>query len=221
MKRQLTTILGLFLLAILLTNCNSSKSYQREFEGVVIYSLNISSKTPGVDSRELQRNFGNEMVYTYKDGNYKMEFNGPDSPTIYYISKDNHQYTLFPSTDTLWQTDCSIESSKLLSFVRLKKKEQILNATCDVIESGLEGDLKYTYIFDPNRYINPDYFAEHRLGYVNKFYENAKGLILQYKREGISFDLTQTAIKVEEKDINPSVFTLPDLPRKSMDTGDY
>lgn len=219
--KRLHSFLLIFVCISFLTQCKNSDSNKKEFEGVVIYSLNVKSKIPNVDSREIQRNFGNAMIYTYKNGNYKMEFNGPDSPTIYYLAKNNHQYTIFPDGDTLWTSDCTLEPSKLLRFEVKKKKVNILGTDCQMIESELEGDLKYTYFFDPKRYVNPEHFKNHKMGYVNQFYKSGKGLILQYKREGNSFDLMQTAVKVEEKEIDPQVFNLPGLPQKSLDDTDY
>lgn len=205
----------------LFSSCKDIKSPTKEFEGTVTYGLHIVSKNKNVDTRDIQRKFGNQMIYTYKNGNYKMEFNGPESPTIYYRAKDNYQYTIFPDSDTMWTTDCTLEPLKLLNFKTLDQEVNVLNAHCKIIESELEGDLKYVFTYDPNRYIAPHHFIGHRLGHVNRFYEEGKGLILQYKRMGKNFDLTQTALKIEEMEINPIVFKLPELPKKEMSLSEF
>lgn len=204
-------------MALIIVSCGQTPTEDKEFEGVVIYKVEVVSKTPHATTETIQQFYGDKLTYYYKDGKYKMVYNGPLSPTIYYISKDNMQYTVQPQQDTLWSTDCSNEPLKLVSSTLLDKTEKILNTDCKVFENKLEGGLTYTYYFDPDRFINPTNFKDHQLGYVNTFYKKAKGLILKYQRQGISFDLTQTVMEIKLQDLDDKVFELPDLPKKKME----
>ena len=100
------------------------------------------------------------MTLYIKNGNYRMSYSGKDVKDIYYINKDNNQYTLRHGIDTLYVGDCSMEEKHLKSTKIKENAEFILQRQCDLLINETE-DWKTFYWFDPSLYINPDNFKNH------------------------------------------------------------
>ncbi|MBK7038038.1 MAG: hypothetical protein KBF42_02110 [Chitinophagales bacterium] len=194
------------------TDQNSVTEHKKEFEGKIIYLTKLESKSTKFTTDEFQSFFGDTMTLYIKNGNYRMSYSGKDVKDIYYINKDNNQYTLRHGIDTLYVGDCSMEEKHLKSTKIKENAEFILQRQCDLLINETE-DWKTFYWFDPSLYINPDNFTNHEFGHVNTYYSKARSPWLKYKYEGRSYNLSHQAIYISEEKINDDTFELPKLPR--------
>lgn len=208
-----------FLIAILIS-CGSTVSEnndnKKEFEGVIKYYITAESKTPNLSTSLLQQLYGDTMTFYIKKGNYKMAYNGTDIRNIFYVSKINKEYTLRNNIDTLFVSSGDTETRQLVNTTFEQGIERIMNRECNKIINDL-GNTKNNYWFDPTIYINPDHFKNHKFSYLNIYYDKAKSPWLKYKYEGSSFNLTYTAIELNERAVNDTTFKLPKLPVKTFE----
>jgi len=206
----------MLLIFVIFSSCKNSKIAvdTKEFEGIVIYEVIATPNLPSLSKETIQNHYGNKMTYYYKEGKSKMEYSGKNAPTIFYLGSENKQFTFFEKADTLLETECSIESSKLISSKILPREEKILNINCKILENKTEDGHTYTYCFDESRYINPKHFEKHTFLNVNVAHQKTKGLFLKCHFSGVAFDLTQKAIKIIPTSLKDEEFELPPLPRK-------
>lgn len=185
---------------------------QKEFEGTITYQIKVESKTSNISSEELQKLYGTTAVKYFKDGNFKMMYNGTDINTIYFIKKDNKEYDYRNGMDTLFVTLYDKEDRKLIESIFDRTTTIILNRKCNLLIHQLDGTANY-YWYDPSLYVNPKNFEKSIFSFTNLYFKQAKSPWLKYKFEGNSLRITYTAVKINEEDLNDSIFKLPDLPK--------
>ncbi|HYV95394.1 MAG TPA: hypothetical protein VE978_26710 [Chitinophagales bacterium] len=208
------------LVVVIFIGCSSNISEnitnKKEFEGSITYKTILESKSPYISTKTLQSLYGDTMTLYIKNGNYKMTFNGDDVKEIYYLNDKNNQYTVRRGIDTLFVFSCDSDINQLVSSEMQPGTEKILNRQCRQLINNL-GKIKNHYWFDPSVYINPDPFKKHKFGYVNIFYEKAQSVWLKYRYEGVNYNLTHTALKINEMILNDTIFKLPNLPEGSLE----
>jgi hypothetical protein len=153
------------------------------------------------------------MTLYYKNGNYRMAFNGNDIKDIYYIRSSNTQYAVRNGIDTLYVAPCGTESRTLLSSTYTANAEKILKKNCNLIVNNI-GDAVNYYWFDPKIYVNPENFKQHVYGHVNVYFEKAQSFWIKYRFEAVYLTLTHTAINVKRTKVPDSVFKLPAFPER-------
>lgn len=208
-NRVLVGILFVFIFS------NGAKKPRKEFEGIITYSTVVESKTEHVTTAALQSAYGDVMTLFYKNGNYKMTFNGNDIKAMYYLKEKNTQYEVRQGIDTLYVSPCGTEMRGLISSVLQKKAGKVLNRKCNLIINNI-GDAKNHYWYDPDMYVNPEHFKNHIYGHVNVYFEKAQAFWIKYRFEAVFMDLSHTATKIEWAKVPDSVFVLPPFPEKSQ-----
>ncbi len=188
---------------------------KREFEGKIYYATTVLSKTEDFPTAALQDVYGDSMTLYYKNGNYKMVFNGKEVKEIYYLKEKNMQYTVRVGVDTLFYSLCENEFRTIVSSTYTANAGKVMKRKCNMIVNDL-GDSKNYYWFDPAVYVNPANFSKHVFGYVNMYFEKAQAYWLKYKYEGVFFDLTHTATKIKKIKIEDQTFELPKFPEKRL-----
>lgn len=191
----------------------SAAKPKKEFEGVITYITTVESKTPDFTTAQLQEAYGNLMTLYYKNGNYKMVFNGDDIRLIYYLKEKNTMYTVRKGIDTLFTAPCDQETRTLFSSVYTAGAETILKKKCDLVVNDL-GEMKNHYWFDPSLYVRPEHFSKYTLGFVNVYFEKAKSFWIKYWFEAPLLNVTHTAVSIKRTKIPDSTFDLPKFPEK-------
>jgi hypothetical protein len=183
---------------------------QKEFEGTITYDVKVESKTPNISSEELQELYGTTMTKYFKDGNFKMVYNGKDINTIYFINKDNNEYDYRNGIDTLFVTSYDTAIRKLTSST-VGEGETILNRKCKSLIHQTDSTANY-YWYDPSLYINPKNFEKSLYSFTDVYFEQAKSPWLKFKYDGENLRITYTAVKIKEENLKDNIFTLPNLP---------
>lgn len=186
---------------------------KKEFEGIITYVTTVESKTPDFSNTMVQNAYGDIMTLYYKNGNYKMVFNGDDIRAIYYLRSKNTMYTVRKGIDTLFASPCDAEPRPLVSSVYKVNAEVILKRKCDQVVNDL-GEVKNFYWFDPSLYVDPAHFKQHLFGHVNVYFEKARSFWIKYKFEAPLLHVTHTATKIKRTRLPDNTFELPAFPGK-------
>lgn len=204
---------------ILVFGCNTSavknEKDKKEFEGKVTYLVRLKSLQEDVPTSFYQQSFGDTMVLWHKNGKTRNSFNGRDVADIYYDPETNMEYTLRKGIDTLYANSCAKAIDDLKASHEGEGTERILNRECKKFTNQV-GEIKYHYWFDPGLYVDPGHYKDREFGYLNVYYERCRAICLKYYHEGVRFDMTYEAIRVEEMELPDSIFSLPDLPQGQL-----
>jgi hypothetical protein len=142
-----------------------------------------------------------------------MSYNGLDVKNTFYIGSTNNQYAIRNGIDTLFVHACGKEHRTFVSATILNETDTIIGHKCRKFINDLE-ETKNHYWFDTTLYINPIHYQKHVFSYLNVYYEKTNSFWLKYKREGKAFDVIYTAIEINEKKLDDSIFELPLFPQK-------
>jgi hypothetical protein len=205
MKKGLS---GLLLLMFYLITYSQPK----EFEGVVIYKVEVKSKIPGISDRT-RRNvlaLGDSVTTFIKRGNYRQLSGISD---VYMISKMQKVFLRFKGIDTLFYMDYSFDTSRLLNVKRTDEQKLIKGFDCKSLTVETSTGT-YKYFYAPSLYLNPEYDRNNTIGRYDIFAKETSSVWLAQSGEFSSYNLTETCIGIEQKKIEDAVFELPALPQK-------
>ncbi|MGZ4117713.1 MAG: hypothetical protein ACXVPY_09540, partial [Bacteroidia bacterium] len=159
----------------------------------------------------LKNSFGSEMILYRKNGNYKTSNNGNDLKNVYYLKSTNTEYTLRKKADTLYTLSFDKEDRVLKSSKIIDTTVIVAGRKCKIFETEI-GDVKNLYYFDPSLYIDPENYKNCKFSYMNLYYEKTRSPWIKYEYHGKNFNYTYTATKIEEKELDNTIFELPKFP---------
>lgn len=203
---------GGFLLLLFYFSCLQSFSQQKEFEGVLNYKVEIKSKVP-VFSDNVMKGIlakGNFMTGYIKEGNYRQSSGGNE---IYFINASQKAYYKFKNVDTLYFLDYSTDIFPVPSVSKLKEEVTIAKYPCNAIELKTE-ESNTKYFYAPSLYINPAHDENNKIGGYNALIKETSAVWLSSIEESKTYSEKITATRIEQKEIDKSVFDLPNLPLK-------
>ncbi|MEP7373195.1 MAG: energy transducer TonB [Chitinophagaceae bacterium] len=198
-----------FLLSVVYT---STYSQPKEFEGVIVYKVEVKSKMPGISDRT-RRNvlaLGDSMTTFIKQGNYRQHSGISD---VYTISKMQKVFMRFTGIDTLFYLDYSFDTSKLLSVKRPDEQKLIKGFDCKALTVETTVGT-YKYFYAPSLYLNPEREKNNTISRFDVFAKETSSVWLAQTGEFSSYNLSETCIGIEQKKIDDAVFELPPLPQK-------
>ncbi|KQX15812.1 hypothetical protein [Flavobacterium sp. Root420] len=210
--KSLTLFLSILIFATSSCQKKNIENNKNEFEGKITYEISVVSKTNNISTEDLQKIYGTRMTKYFKEGNFKMSYNGEDIKTIYFIKNDNKEYDYRNGIDTLFVTPYNNESRQLINSKFEKSEKIILNRKCKLLIHELE-DTKNSYWYDPSLYINPENYKDSKFSFTDLYFEQAKAPWLKYKYDGKNIAITYTAIQISEEKLDNNTFHLPDLPK--------
>lgn len=201
----LMVFLGLF---------TSLKAQKTDFEGQLTYSIQFVPKTKEIRNKDLATFFGDTVIAFVKKGNYRQKYlNAFGITDVIYIAADNNWYYKMYGIDTLYFLDCSQEKkTRLLETHKSNSTLAIAGYNCKQLTITTSSG-KSTYYYADSLYINPSYFSKHQLYFYNLYAKQTESIYLKAQSENELYFSSMTAFKVEKKDIDDSIFTLPKLPR--------
>jgi len=189
-----------------------SLSQQRDFEGQVVYTQTISSKTTKLSGESLINYFGDTIIVTIKDGNYRHKMlNASGVTDIIYLASQNRWYYKLAGVDTLYFTDCAVDDSKVLEIVKQTDTIEIAGFNCHIMTIKTTQSIN-TFYYADSLFKDPKYFAHHNLGNYNVYINETKSIYLKEIISSDLFDSELIAVQVIQKPILDDEFTLPSLP---------
>jgi len=210
--KSIITFLSIFIFAISSCQKKNTKNNKNEFEGKITYEVSVVSKTNNISTQNLQKLYGTKMIKYFKNGNFKMSYNGEDINTVYFIRNENKEYDYINSIDTLFITPYNEEKRTLLNSKFDNSEKIILDRKCNLLIHELE-DTKNFYWYDPSLYINPENYKNSKFSFTDIYFEQAKSPWLKYIYAGKNITITYTAIQITEEKLDDTIFNLPDLPK--------
>lgn len=188
---------------------------KESFEGIITYQVIMQTRGKSKKYASYKEVFGDTAVFVFSKGRYSMSY--PDGKVEYikYL-RDNNQYRKMKWLDTLYFQNAGIENSTLFSALKEKSDLEVLGRKLDLVSITTSEYKSYNY-YDPNMYMNPEYFKNHTLGFMNKYYELAKAPFLYQMIEYDDLRVIHKAIKIEKKKIPDDYFKLPNFIIKLQD----
>ena len=194
-------------------NCQGF-AQSKDFEGVVTYKVAVKPKQEGVTEKTMKTILatGDNLVAWIKQGNYRQSSGACD---VYYINKDQRVYYKFKSLDTLYYIEYNYDTNKVINFSKEKEQLQIAGYTCNIITIQTSGGTR-KYSYSPLLHINPEYDKQNTSGNYNLYIKETESVWLRSEDDAPNYNVSQTATKVEKKDVDDHVFDLPRLPQKGF-----
>jgi hypothetical protein len=209
------SLLILLTLSTFVNSCSQkskNNNYKKEFEGKIIYEVSVVSKVKTLSTEDLQKVYGTKMTKYFKEGNFKMIYNGEDINTIYFIKSQNKEFDYRNGIDTLFLTSYDKEDRKLVNSIFDKSEKIILNRKCKLLIHELESTKNY-YWYDTSLYMNPENYKNSKYSFTDIYFKQTNAPWLKYKYEGENIIITYTAVEISEETVDDSLFQLPDLPK--------
>ena len=193
---------------------SSMFAQQKEFEGILVYRVEIKSKSDLISDRVFKNILavGNETTVWVKQGNYKQT---SGISTTYYITKDQKAYIKFNSLDTLYYVDYSADTSAVTNVSKTEEKRNIAGFECKSITIQQSNTVR-KYYYAPALYMNPEYDKNNTIGRYDVFAKETSSLYLDCAEENKSYSFQLTCFRLQQTAIADSVFDLPKLPRKKF-----
>ena len=207
--KETLVLLSTFIFSI--SSCQNNSTKRKEFEGKITYEVYVRSKTNKISTDDLQKIYGTRMTKYFKDGNFRMDYNGEDIKTIYFLKNDNTEFDLRNGIDTLFATTYDQEDRKLTKSTFDKSETIIVSRKCNLLIHQIENTTNY-YWYDPSIYIDPKNYVNSKFSFTNIYFEQSKSPWLKYKYDGENIEINYTAIEISKEEINKNLFELPALP---------
>lgn len=181
-----------------------------EFEGVIRYTVQVKSNgTHTADN--LQKEWGDTMIFYYKQGNYHMQFNGQDLADVFYVAKENVEYTWRRNRDSIFAGDSYRQLDSLYGISSDTSTLSVAGYSCRQVRIFSNNFTRHFW-YSPQLQINPAHFKNFRLGLLGLYYNEAKAPFLRSEYHSQFFSIIYTAFSVEKRQVTPGEMKLPPLP---------
>lgn len=190
--------------------------HEGSFEGKITFQVIIQTTADKNKYRTLKEVFGDTVIHTFSKGRYAMQYVDGKIEYIKYL-RDNNQYRKMIWLDTLYFQDVAIENSTLYSVLEEDTDFKVLGRDLKMVSIITDSYKKY-YYYDPNMYMNPEYFKKHTFGYENKYYEKAKAPYIYAEIEYDDLKIILKPISIKEMKIEDKFFKLPNYVIKTSPT---
>lgn len=180
-----------------------------QFTGEVFYKEVYESKIPGINNQDFQRYTGDSRRLYIGNGSYKNENNSLSISRWIYRGSENKLYFFRNNSDTIVWCDASLRKFEKTSFTPIEKTDEvILGHKCKKVTLRSESST-VTYYFSDAYPLDPRGYAQHFFESWNLYTSLAKAVPLKIILENKDMKLTSTAVRIESKSIDWSVFEVP------------
>lgn len=196
-------ILTLLILSYFLISC------QNDFEGIIEYKIEYEIHDKNIDLNSLKKQMGTSTISYIKNGFYKDIANAEFMSFHLFRYTDTSIYYMHSmSDDTLIVKKVNAEPSTKIDIKTEQSSLKILDFDCNKI--SFEGDFfTYSYYYSPKLKLDPEYYKE--FSYNNKYIimKSMKAPYLKLTMKNKAFTVNITAVNIESKKFDSSVFTQP------------
>jgi hypothetical protein len=204
------------LIAFLIGIFIHSSAQQKNFEGTIIYSVQVKSRTKDLDDNFymlLLAANGNKLTVQIKDGNYKQSIGVLEA---FYIREAKRVYLKFKNIDTLYYRDYSSDTTRVTEIIKSDSLALINNFQCKSILIK-RSNYSSRYFYTSSLHLNPEYDKDNSIENLNVFSKETGGAVWLYCSNDYNTALlTDSCIHLEQKNVDIHVFDLPSLPQKNI-----
>ncbi|WP_291138613.1 hypothetical protein [Flavobacterium sp. UBA7663] len=145
------------------------------------------------------------MIKYFKNGNFRMDYNGEDIKTIFFLRKENTEFDLRNGIDTLFATSYNEEERKLIKSTLEKSEIIIANRKCHMLVHQME-NTRNSYWYDPSIFIDPKNYENSKFSFTDKYFEQTKSPWLKYTYDGVNIQINYTAIEIIVEELNDNLW---------------
>lgn len=193
---------------------DSAADYSNYFEGIITYMIRYESNDPAIRTVDLASANGTLAEFYFKAGNYLQKSNGRHKYSELFHRSENKFYEQASKGDTIKWIDCSKKNEVLIGAdLSENSTEIILDHTCKSLKmetndfSGQKFRTGY-YFFSNDLKIDPKWFEKCKYRSANRMYSKTKSIPLKIIYVRNNFKVIMTAIGLEKKKLDDSVFEL-------------
>ncbi|RAV97710.1 hypothetical protein [Pseudochryseolinea flava] len=180
------------------------------FEGKILYTFEVKSKSLDVDVNDLQTTVGNGSTLYFKDGNLRRDYDGSSTEFEMYRSKENRLYVKKRTNDTIFWYDCSLEGIESIKDLQIsKQKEKVLGVSCHKLKIRYTDYYTTEYYNSDSIVIDPLWFANFKRDDHYKIAAIEKSLFLRSDTEFPMFTVVIRATRVDHVTLSDDVFKIP------------
>jgi hypothetical protein len=195
-----------FLLFAFITNCASAQDY---FEGRIHYEHEVKAKSKKVDLARVQKVFGSGSTLSFKEGNFRHDYDGGITEFDMYRKSDNRQYMKKRGNDTIYWYDCSNGGVTIKELKPLGQKKEILRIVCDQLSIRYSEYSKVEYYNSDSLSIDPNWFTAFKRNEQYKVDALERSIYLRSETEYPAITFISQATKVQHQVVAMDVFEIP------------
>jgi len=220
-SRQLQTVprkLAFHLITLAAVGCSSAEPHY--FEGTVTRTVTTESKYDQLPADPIDSWFGHTELWTYKGGDYRVDFEGGDLVSLWYVQSENREYWLRTCDDYVGFHDAGTSYMSDASIVIPDATMQIAGFSARAIELHVSRESGWIsvwrYWYAPDLPVNPGWFSEFRVGGLHKVYEHIDSLIIGFELELPHWAKRTFASEIDRRSVADSELTMPELQRRRL-----
>ena len=186
----------------------SFMSIAQNFEGEIVYTNTVKSKSPQITNEQWSTMLGTKQSFFIKGNHYKSIANGSMVQWQLYVAADNKLYSKMGNTEVLQWNDASVRNEEILSSSIKPHAAKILGYDCDELTLTCKSGVQI-YYFTSKLAADCKLYEKHLYGNWYDFLKLAKGMSLKTIIDTPQFTLEQTATEVNTKKLDDAFFVLP------------
>jgi len=197
-------------------------SDSNSFEGIITYAVKVDVIMETPLRQHLEQIYGDTVVeYVSRDGSYRKDYinageKGYDF-TLYY-HRGNMLYTKKNDRDSVTSASAS-ENNLVLNSIKQGDTLTILGQKCksiivECIEPRVKQKVLTTYYYSGTPAQDPLLYKDYKDLFYNVVMKETKSHHLKYVLDFSSYVITFTAVHMEEKKLDKSIFELQGTNRK-------
>ncbi len=175
------------------------------FSGVIIYEVEVQSKSNRFSSEYFQQMFGTQTTMIYEDAVYMQTYKNGSIEFDYLDAKAGKMFMKYSGTDTLLIYNANTEKDNiLLQVIERVEHDKILNYDCTSIIMKLRNpfhniEMSTTMFYSEDLKINHELFANTKRIILHEGYKIMKSIPLKLVMENEFYKMTSTAISIKHK----------------------
>jgi hypothetical protein len=195
-----------FLLLAFVTTFAFGQNY---FEGKVQYKYNVKTKSKKVDLARVRKALGNGSTLSFKEGNFRHDYDGGVVEFDMYRKSDNRQYMKKRGNDTIYWRDCSSGGATIKEMKPIAKKKKILRIKCNRVSIKYSEYSKVEYYNSDSLSIDPDWFTAFKRDDQYRVDALERSIYLRSETAYPLITFISQATKVQHQAVMMDVFEIP------------
>ena len=210
LRRTIACLLPFFLLA----GCTGADNPEY-FEGTVTMMVEVDLAEAGVPADFLYAWHGTSQVWTYRSGDFRVDYSGSEFRSFWYRLEDDREYMWRVCDDVVTWNNVDSPLVEIVSIRQTDEEREIAGYTALALEArisvnGSTGITRYWYV--PELAVNPEWYATYRVAGFDRIYEHIDSLIVGIESEAPN--VSRLATQIDVRPVQDDEIELPDLPTR-------
>jgi hypothetical protein len=182
---------------------------QDYFEGKIYYVTEVAAKNKKVSIERLQHAVGNGRTLSFKEGNFRLDYDGGVLEFEVYRNDENREYFKKRDNDTIYWHDCSKGGSQIKNLEVSKQNREVIGRMCDQLTIEYADHTSVEYYDVDFIKIDPKWFDQFKRNDQYKVDNIEKSITLRNEHQYPAATIISTAVKVQREAVATDLFELP------------